>query len=336
MCPENMRPIIVKGVACLLVLGGPSAARGWSGRLHMDISREAARSVPEEMAGWRKYARLMAHFSVHPDLWKETDAREDFRHYIDLEAYAPLTATRLPRDSSKLAEILNRPHTSLGQAPWVIMDLQAQLTAAMASNDWPRAARLAAAQGHYVADLYQPLHTTENFDGQKTGHFGIHLRWELEMPGIYWRSSLLPDARAEHLADPWTVLLENIAQAHARCVEIFKADEKAARLTDFNVESRAYYQALWQESQMVFIEQAHRAACALASLWYTAWVDAGRPAIPAPPESLPETSIWQPVAASSDHVAWPFLVLFGAAALLILALSLRRRPPLSAPRSNRR
>lgn len=257
---------MVRGVAGLLILAAPAAARGWGGRLHMDISRAAARAVPEEMAGWRPYAKLMAHYSIHPDLWKETDAYEGYRHYLDLESYAPLTLTNLPRDPSGLQAILNRAPHPFGQAPWVIADLQTQLTAAMASNDWLRAARLAAAQGHYVADIHQPLHTTENFDGQKTGQFGIHLRWELEMPGVYWRSSMLPDARAEYLADPWPVLLDWIAHAHAGCSAIFQADNKAARMTDFNVESRAYYYHLWQESQPLFTDQAHRAACALASL----------------------------------------------------------------------
>lgn len=310
-----------------LLLAAPLAAAGWGGRLHMDISRAAARGVPEEMAGWHKYARFMASHSIQPDLWKGSDLYEGYRHYIDLEGYTPLTATNLPRDQEALRAVFGQGHREHGQVPWVIMDLQGKLTAAMAAGQWVEAARIAAAQGHYVADVHQPLHTTENYDGRDSGQGGVHLRWEVEMPNVYWRIGMLPEVHAEYLTNIWPTLLGWIDQSHARIQEIFDADDKAARRTEFNVESRAYYFHLWQASSNLFIEQAHRGACQLAGLWYTAWVDAGRPEIDPPPDSLSEVSIWKTVPLSGDHASWPFLVAFGVMALLILLLSLRRRAP---------
>lgn len=310
---------------CMLVLAGaPLAALAWGGRLHMDISRAAARAVPEEMAAWRDYARLLAEYSIHPDLWKEADTAEGYRHYIDVEHYEPLAIADLPLDPQKIEALQDRRHEKLGYGPWVVLDLQRQLTEALRTNDWLRTARLAAAQGHYVADLHQPLHTTENFDGQKSVQSGLHMRWELEMPGVYWRMGMMGEVSAAYVPDVWPWLKAWLAESHAACREIFDADIEAAQRTGNNIESAAYYAQLWQASSNVFIRQATRAASDLASLWYTAWVDAGQPAIPPPPDSLPETSVWKPYRPAEEHRVWPFMTFLVLAAFFIIFMSVRR------------
>jgi hypothetical protein len=40
---------------------------------------------------------------------------------------------------------------------------------------------VAADIGHYVADMHQPLHLTRNYNGQLTGNYGIHARYEGQM-----------------------------------------------------------------------------------------------------------------------------------------------------------
>lgn len=318
--------------AALVLLAAPLAAAGWGGRLHMDISRAAARAVPEEMDAWQKYARFMASHSIQPDLWKGVDSLEDYRHFIDLESYAPLIVTNLPADRTAVDPLLADTAKPHGYVPWVILDLQARLTAAMTARQWVEAARLAAAQGHYVGDLHQPLHTTENYDGQHSGQGGVHLRWEVQMPNVYWRSGMMPEVRVEYLSNVWPAILGWLEQSHSRIPEILAADDEATRQTEFNVESRAYYVHLWQVSSNLFIEQTHLGACHLGSLWYTAWVDAGRPEIDPPPETLTEASIWKPSSPTGDHASWPFLVAFGVIALVIVLLSLRRgsTPPRKA------
>lgn len=307
----------------MLLLAMPLAAAGWGGRLHMDISREAAQSVPDDMKLWRMYARLMARYSIQPDLWKDYEAAEGERHYIDLEAYAPLAATNLPPDPTALRSGLYRYH---GHLPWVIADLQAKLTAAMATGNWVQAASLAAAQGHYVGDLHQPLHTTENYDGQLNGQNGVHMRWESDMPGAHWRSALMPETHAEYISNLWPAVLGWLDRSHGRAVDVLAADYDATRVADPNRDPDAYYEYLWQTTGDLFVEQVHRAATDLGSLWYTAWVDAGRPEIPPPPASLSETSVWAPEPQPEGMASWPFLAAFGVIAFVIVLLSMRRRP----------
>ena len=52
----------------------------------------------------------------------------------------------------------------------------------------------------------------------------------------------------------------------------------------------------------------------MASLWYTAWVNAGRPEIPPPPKEISQRSVWTgfdiPKARDNthyDYIIWAFL-----------------------------
>lgn len=320
------RPHIVSfAIASLLLLRTVESAFAWGGRLHMDISRRAAQIVPDDMAAWHAYRALMAEHSFRPDLWKESDRSEGVRHFIDAESYAEVGLTNLPAQREEALRLLgDRSSGAHGTAPWVILDLQEKLTRAMASNDWVLAARIAAAQGHYVADLHQPLHTTQNYDGSSGEGAGVHLRWEVQMPNYYWRAGFMTVSRTQYISNIWPSILAWAEAAHARYPSILAADAKAREVSRGNVESRRYYNTLWDSTEQVFIEQANAAAEHLAGLWYTAWVHAGKPSIPPPPEKISEASVWLEIEKPEEPSAWPFFIAFVVAAIVIIWLCARK------------
>lgn len=311
-------------ISLFLVMMAASAL-AWGGRLHMDISRRAAQIVPDEMKAWREYAHLMAEHSFRPDLWKESDPAEGVRHFIDSESYRGIGLTNLPSDRAAALQWLgDRGTRAHGTAPWVILELQEKLVQAMAAGNWIAAAALAAAQGHYVADLHQPLHTTQNYDGSSGEGAGVHLRWEVEMPKYHWRVSHLTVTQAVYVSNIWNAIISWADQAHQRYPEILNADAQARADAKNNVESRRYYNKLWELTQTIFIEQANAAAQHLGDLWYTAWIRAGRPFIPAPPERISEASIWLEIAPPEEPSAWPFFIIFVIVAVLIIWMCARK------------
>lgn len=321
----NRRPFkILASLLLVALVCAPSSVSAWGGRVHVDISRKAAQSVPDDMDVWRRYAGLMADGSYRPDLWKSNDPTEGPRHYIDVERYAQFGVTNLPRDIAELSSIPQYKPRS-GIAPWTILELQGRLTAAMASNDWEEAAEVAAAMGHYVGDIHQPLHTTHNFDGAMADSVGVHLRWESQMPSHHWKSSFVRPGRSGYVKDVWAAILKWTDASHARYDAILEADVKARAAANGNVESRLYYGKLWEYSSDIFIEQTSFAAENLASLWYTAWVDAGRPSIPPPPEKISEASVWRLKASRDVPSAWPFFVTFIVAAIVVVWMSVRKQ-----------
>ncbi len=314
-------------LAALLLF--PGVVFGWGGRLHMDIARAAAKDVPNDMAAWREYADVLSRYSIYPDLWKGDDKAEGDRHYIDLERFTGVPVTNLPADLAACANLPKRKHgNGDGIAPWIIMDVQRKLTGAMASNQWIEATRLAAALAHYVGDVHQPLHTTDRYDGRydSEGH-GYHWRWEEQMPKDFWRSSMLKPAPAQKIDDPWGATLLWIDQSHEKVGTILKMEREAARTNQGDLASAGYYQALWTGTKDVFVSQANAAATDLASLWYTAWIHAGCPAIPPPPEKIPEQSIWNDSAVPPQASVKPFLIGLTTVAVVVVVLSMTRKKP---------
>lgn len=314
-------------VALAICTAASRDACAWGGRVHMDIARAAADSVPDEMAAWRDYGRLIARYSIQPDLWKGDDPGEGPRHYFEVDRYKVPVLADLPPDYAAVPEALTRRVSPAdgGLAPWAILNVQGRLSAAMASNQWTEAARLAAAEAHYVGDIHQPLHTTAHYDGWTAQDAGVHLRWEEQMPRLFWRGDLLKPVPAQYLEKPWGAVLQWIANAYTHADAILRADRHALKAGGGDLESRAYFDSLWEETQGLFVGQANAAATDLGSLWYTAWVNAGRPAIPPPPRDILPDTVWPATVAAPRGETWPFVVVFGVLAVLILFFSLRRR-----------
>lgn len=323
----DMKLLSAIRLACVSSLLSTNAF-AWGGRVHIDINRAAAMNVPDDMAAWRRYATILSRESIRPDLWKGADDTEGPRHYLDAERYQPVALTNLPEDHAKVRALTGGDAAENGILAWVIMDVENKLTQAMASNDWEAATRYAAALGHYVADAHQPLHMTEHYDGRPgPDGKGIHMRWEEQMPFFFWKAEMIKPGAAQFIKEPWSDVLQQLNRAHARYREIYEADHEATDVADDQVGSSEYYRAMWKRTDTLFVEQASAAATELSSLWYTAWIKAGRPAIPKPPKTISEISIWkEPSTTAVRSSLHPlFLVLAGVGVIiLIISIACRR------------
>jgi len=285
------------GLALVVLLAGlPRPAGAWSGIQHIQINKAAGRNVPADMAAFRAFSRPMALPGIFPDLWKESDATEGSRHYFEpdrLPAGSDIRA--LPRDQAEACAQMGLPPDDVGVAPWAIVDLLGQMTAAMRATNWLWAAQCGAAMGHYVADLHMPLHCTRNYNGQETWQVGVHERFESEMTRFFFRADRIAPAPAVHLADPFAEIMGWIDQSARLVPEVLQADLAAKRAANGRTDTERYYQKLWELTGDLVVRQISDAASHLSSLWYTAWVDAGQPAIPEPFDELPTVSVFSGV-----------------------------------------
>ena len=120
---------------------------------------------------------------------------------------------------------------------------------------------------------------------------------------------------------------------------ILDADLAAKRSANGRIDTESYYLKFWELTGDAIVRQIESAATHLSSLWYTAWVDAGRPPVPAPFDELPTTSVFSgvgieplaeggPVGARAsrqnrtfDAIIWSVM---GAIALVVILSSLHR------------
>jgi len=145
----------------------------------------------------------------------------------------------------------------------------------MQSRDWTNAWQLAAELGHYVADSHQALHLTLNYNGQKTDNYGIHSRYETEMINRHLAEINLKDSTATYWDSPIDSIFSYIEDIYPIVDQVMAADDRAYA-ADPN-HGNTYYGILWEDLGDTTVWSLKRASMDLAALWYTAWMNAGKP-----------------------------------------------------------
>lgn len=266
----------------------------WGFFAHQKINYQAVFLLPPQMLSFYKpHIRFLSEHAVDPDKRRYAVAEEGPRHYIDLDHYGAFPYNHLPRrwDSAvaKFGEDTLQQH---GIVPWWVQTMQYRLTAAFKEKSAAKILKLSAELGHYVADAHVPLHTSSNYNGQLTGQHGIHGFWESRVPELLaekdWDYFI---GKAEYVKSPgdfiWKRILQSAAAADTvlafekKVSQQFSPDQKYA-FEDRNGKvvrqysatfSKAYDAALGGMIERRMRESIH----AVASLWFTAWVDAGQP-----------------------------------------------------------
>jgi len=261
----------------------PGSSHPWGARAHHWINRQAFRHLPDEMAGFRRWAGLITAYASEADWRKSTDPLESPRHYIDIDRYPEFPQGRLCRDLDSLRARYGDQLDVYGNGvvPWTIAGVTETLSVAMAEGRWQEAILRAADLGHYVADGHQPLHVTENYDGQLTGNDGVHLRYEIHMVNRHLDELPSDSMAVSPAVDPLEYYLETIPGTWIYVDSIMTADHRARKATALFDEE--YYRVMWQHTGRFTIGRLCQAARVLAALWQTAWEKAGRPAFPPPP-----------------------------------------------------
>ncbi|MCB0528268.1 MAG: hypothetical protein KDC65_07325, partial [Saprospiraceae bacterium] len=179
-----------------------------------------------------------------------------------------------------------------GILPWHLQKMQRDLTAAFKRRDAKRILRLCADMGHYIGDAHVPLHTTSNYNGQKTGQHGIHGFWESRIPELFadesydyfvgkpeyldatgdffWQTVLESNSMVDSVLSFERALHRSFPSDRQMCPDMRNGTPVLVYCRDYAV--------AYQEQLQGMIERRMRAAIhAVSSAWYTAWVDAGQP-----------------------------------------------------------
>lgn len=195
-------------VAVLLV---PSHSFAWGKRGHETVGSLAAQLLAKEHKGAEfllYHSFDMGYYNNVPDIiWKandETYKKEFMQHFMDMEAFLKIKNIKWNKNRrdffKKYADI--KPNE--GRALWRIQELyeenektakQLQRKIADKKEQHDLQAKwimTAGIMGHYVADLAQPLHVTENYDGQLTEQKGVHHWFEEEVV-----DQLYPDIKTD-------------------------------------------------------------------------------------------------------------------------------------------
>jgi hypothetical protein len=266
----------------------------WGFYAHKKINYYAVFLLPPEMmAFYKQHIDFISGHAVDPDKRRYAVKEEGPRHYIDIDHYGAYPYTALPRNwDSAVAKYSIDSIQANGIVPWWLQTMQYRLTAAFKEKDAARILKLSTEIGHYLADSHVPLHASSNHNGQLTGQRGIHGFWESRIPELLaehnWDFFI---GKAEYIKNPadfiWKRILESAAAADTvlkyeqQLSNQFPADQKFSFENRNGIIIRQYSTAFSKAYDQLLkgmIERRMRQSIfAVASFWYTAWVNAGQP-----------------------------------------------------------
>jgi hypothetical protein len=167
-----------------------------------------------------------------------------------------------------------------------------RLTDAFAEKNQVKILKLSAEIGHYIADAHVPLHANSNHNGQYTNQQGIHGFWESRIPELLaekeWDFFI---GKAEYIKDPGKFIWQRVLESAAAADTVLRYEKELSMQFSpnqkFSFEDRngvivrqysTSFSRAYDTKLKGMVERRMRMAIfAVASFWYTAWVNAGEP-----------------------------------------------------------
>lgn len=266
----------------------------WGFFAHKKINAYAVFLLPPQMLVlYKPNIDFITEHAIDPDKRRYATLSEGSRHYIDIDHYGAYPYTDLPHNwKDAVAKFGVDTLNTYGIVPWHVQTMLNRLTNAFKDKNFSSIMKNSAELGHYIADAHVPLHASSNHNGQMTDQKGIHAFWESRIP------ELLADkefdffiGKAEYIKDPgvfiWNRVLESALAADSvlkfeKELSIqFPGDKKYAFETRNNVIIKQYssaYSKAYNKKLNGMVERRMRQSIfAVASFWYTAWINAGQP-----------------------------------------------------------
>lgn len=281
-------------ISLLLLLAVSHSSYCWGFYAHRKINYYAVFLLPPEMLKlYKPSIAFLEEHAVDPDKRRYMIKEEGARHYIDIDRYGNYPYDSLPRRwNDAVAKYSADTLQAYGIVPWWLQTMLYRLTDAFKNKDQSKILKYSAEIGHYMADAHVPLHATRNHNGQYTDQKGIHGFWESRIPELLaeneWDFFI---GKAEYIKNPadftWARVLESAAAADTvlryekELSQQFPPDQRFSFEERNGVVVRQYssaYAKAYDAKLKGMIERRMRQSVfAVASFWYTAWVNAGQP-----------------------------------------------------------
>ncbi len=268
-------------------------AYSWGFFAHKKINRMAVFTLPEGMIGfYKKHIEYITEHAVDPDRRRYANPDEAPRHYIDMDRYGKFAYDSVPHKwNDAVKKYTEDTLKAYGIVPWYIDRMMSRLTEAFRQENMDLILHYSADLGHYVGDSHVPLHTTSNYNGQFTNQKGIHGFWESRIPELksegydYWVGKAKyidkPIEKAWSTVKASNAALDSVLIFEAQLNAKYSPDKKysfenrgATLMKVYSVEYTSDYNNMLDG----MVERRMRAAIlTVGSMWYTAWVNAGKP-----------------------------------------------------------
>jgi hypothetical protein len=232
---------------------------------------------------------------IEPDMVRNELKDEQFNHFIDIDRYGSYPFGELPRDKRKAIEKFGFENVQKnGLLPWRIAEVMDSLGEAISNQSNEKMLKYFSWIAHYVEDAHQPLHVTENYDGQLTNQPGIHSRFETELVkhmisknGLNFNPKRLASelVNFEPISDKVKFAFDIVLESYKYIEPILDADrfakdkipvEKLYRVEKRDGRTRyiysdGYYSIMNERLGSLVLSRMEKSAVRLAYIWLNVW-----------------------------------------------------------------
>lgn len=230
--------------------------------------------------------------AVNPDKRRYAVKGEAPRHYIDLDVYGDSAVYKMPRYWKDAVEMYTEDTLlAYGIVPYHVNRMTYWLIDAFKEKNAEKILRISGDMGHYIGDANVPLHTTENYNGQLSGQYGIHGFWESRLPELFSEDYDLLTGKADYVENFQLEIWDAVTKAHLALDSVLSFEKE---LTKKFPESKKYgFEQRGQSNVRVYsysfskeyhtklngmVERRMRGAIKMVGdFWYSCWVKAGQP-----------------------------------------------------------
>jgi hypothetical protein len=284
-------------LALVLSTFRPVAVNAWGAGAHKFIVDRAIELLPVEIKPFFEKNRVaVVEHSIDPDTYRTVGWMEEPpRHFMDMDAYGPFPFAALPHDYDQAVAARGADFvTKNGLLPWYtqktyekLRDAFQQLGAAPYARDDVRI--FSSVVAHYLSDATQPFHAAMNYDGQLTHQWGIHGRFEGELFERYQARLTITPPPVTRVANVRDFTFATLGDSFQLVEPILAADRAAVAGRD--VYDDEYFQQLLEKTKPILEKRLGQAIANVASVITTAWMDAGKPPLPANPPPQPPRKV---------------------------------------------
>jgi hypothetical protein len=279
-------------ICLLLITYLPSFC--WGFYAHQKINYYAVFLLPPEMMVlYKPNINFIGEHAVDPDKRRYAVPEEGPRHYIDIDHYGKYPYDSLPKKwKDAVAKFGEDSLNKFGIVPWHIQTMLARLTTAFKEKNFSKIMKTSAEIGHYIGDAHVPLHANSNHNGQYTNQRGIHGFWESRVPELLAEKEFdFFIGKAEYIKNTadfiWKRVLESakasdsVLNFERELTKQFNDDKKysfeARNGKTVRQYSTAFTIAFNKKLDGMIERRMRQSIFAIASFWYTAWLNAGQP-----------------------------------------------------------
>ncbi len=279
-----MRKFSILALTVLAVVAAPQRADAWGFEVHKYIMERAIPLLPAEIRPFfDKYRVSIVEHAVDPDLWRTAGwLEEPSRHFVDMDAYGAFPFKALPHDYDQAVARYGKAFVDKnGTLPWRTEEIYGKLVEAFTQKAGYARDNIkffSSVIAHYTADAHVPFHAALNYDGQLSGQWGIHSRFESELFERYRGTLRITPAPIVRIANPREFIFETLTASFTFVQPILDADRAAVAGRD--VYNDTYFTLFFAKTRPILEKRLSDAITGVASMITAAWIEAGRPPVP--------------------------------------------------------